>query len=471
MPSLIPKHSGLYTDYYELAMGQGYFLSGMADKPASFDYFFREIPFKGGYVVFAGLADLLEALEGLAFAEEDLQYLKKLKFQDGFLEYLRKFRFKGSVYSVREGEIIFPLEPVVRVEGTLFEAQLIETLLLNFLNFESLIATKAARMTQAARGRRVVDFGLRRAQGLAGAQASRAAAIGGAEATSNVYAAYLYSLTPSGTQAHSWIQSFPDELTAFRRFAEIYPDHCVLLVDTYNTLKSGIPNAIQVAKELEQKGHKLSGIRLDSGDLAYLSKRSREMLDEAGLHQVKIVASNQLDEALIKSLLDQGAPINAFGVGTKLVTGQDSPALDGVYKLCLFDGKPRLKISENIGKTSMPGRKKIIRYTDPDGFFYADGVVLEEEKSAEFLFHPAYPEQKSRVAHCFPEGILYKVMEDGKTLTRLTVQEAAAYAKERLAKLSPERKRFENPHTYKVGISQKLMEARDSLVQQHSNNG
>jgi len=260
-------------------------------------------------------------------------------------------------------------------------------------------------------------------------------------------------------------------LAAFRRFAEIYPDDCVLLVDTYNTLKSGVPNAITVAKELEKKGHKLLGIRLDSGDLAYLSKRSRELLDEAGLHNVKIIASNQLDEALIKSLLDQGAPINAFGVGTKLVTGQDSPALDGVYKLCLFDGQPRLKISENTGKTSLPGRKKIIRYTDPEGFFYADGVVLEDEKSLEYLFHPAYPEQKSRVAHCFPEGILYKVMEGGKTLTKLSVGEAAAYSKERLTKLSPERKRFENPHTYKVGISQKLMEARDSLVQHHLNGG
>jgi len=467
MSSLIPRHAGLYTDFYELTMGQGHFLSGMADQPACFDHFFREVPFQGGYVIFAGLADLLEVLKDLHFEEEDLKYLKGLKFQEPFLEYLRGFRFQGRLHSVREGEVVFPLEPLVRVEGTLFECQLIETLLLNFLNFESLIATKASRLVLAAQSRRVVDFGLRRAQGLAGIQASRAAAIGGVDATSNVHAAFIYGLTPSGTQAHSWVQSFPDELTAFRKFAEISPDPCVLLVDTYNTLKSGVPNAILVAKELERQGRRLSAIRLDSGDLAYLSKHAREMLDAAGLHQVKIVASNQLDEHLIKSLLDQGAPLNAFGVGTKLVTGQDSPALDGVYKLSQMDGEPCLKISENNAKTSLPGMKRIVRYTDPDGFFYADGILLEGEKSVETVHHPHYPEQKSRVAHCFPENLLFKVMEGGKAESLPSVTEAAAYAKQRLSKLSPERKRFENPHTYKVGISKKLMDLRDDLVRKH----
>ena len=313
-----------------------------------------------------------------------------------------------------------------------------------------------------------MDFGLRRAQGLAGIQASRAAAIGGMDATSNVYAAREYHLTPSGTQAHSWIQSFPDELTAFRKFAEIYPDNCILLVDTYNTLKSGVPNAITVAKEMEKRGKKLAGIRLDSGDLAYLSKRARALLDEAELATVKIVVSNQLDEHIIKSLLDQGAPINAFGVGTNLVTGQDTPALDGVYKLSQYEGNPCLKISENIAKTSLPGIKKIIRYTDPEGFFYADGILLEDEKSTEFIYHPLFPEQKSRVAHCFPESIVFKVMEEGKSLVKATVKDAAAFAKERLAKLSPERKRFENPHIYKVGTSQKLMDLRNELIHRHS---
>ncbi len=467
MSSLIPKHSGLYTDFYELTMAQGYVLTGRADKPACFDYSFRDNPFKGGYVVFAGLGDLLEVLEGLSFGKEDLEYLREQGFQQAFLDYLKNFRFKGKIYSVREGEVVFPLEPIIRVEGTFLETQLIETLLLNFINFESLIATKASRMVQAAQSRKVVDFGLRRAQGLAGIQASRAAMIGGVTATSNVYSSFLYALSPSGTQAHSWIQSFPDELTAFRKFVEIYPERSTLLVDTYNTLKSGLPNAILVAKELEQKGHRLSGIRLDSGDLAYLSKRARVMLDEADLHYVKIVASNQLDEGIIKSLLDQNAPINVFGVGTSLLTGQDTPALDGVYKLSFYDGQPRLKISENLAKTSLPGVKKIIRYTDPEGFFYGDGILLEDEKTTEYIHHPLFPEQKSRVAHCLPESILFKVMEDRKSLTRFTVKDAAAYAQERLAKLSPERKRFENPHTYKVGTSQKLMDLRDQLIHQY----
>jgi nicotinate phosphoribosyltransferase len=467
MSSLIPHHSGLYTDFYELAMAQGFVLSGKAEAPASFDYFFRENPFKGGYVVFAGLADLLEVLENFTFTPEDIDYLKGLDFQKPFLDYLKTFRFNGKIYSVREGEVVFPLEPVLRVEGTFLETQIIETLLLNFLNFESLIATKASRMVWAAQGRKVVDFGLRRAQGLAGIQASRAAMIGGVTATSNVYSSFLYSLSPSGTQAHSWIQSFPDELTAFRKFAEIYPERCTLLVDTYSTLESGLPNAMIVAKELEEKGHRLSGIRLDSGDLAYLSKRARAMLDQEGLHYVKIVVSNQLDEHIIKSLLDQGAPINVFGVGTSLLTGQDTPALDGVYKLGVHDGRPTLKISENLVKTSLPGVKKIVRYTDPDGFFYADGILLEDEKSVETILHPTSPDQKSRVAQYFPEGILFKVMEGGKSLIHQTVKETAAYAQQRLAKLSPERKRFENPHTYKVGISQKLMELRDKLLRQY----
>ncbi len=468
MSSLIPRHIGLYTDFYELTMAQGYVLSGRAEAPTSFDYFYRENPFKGGYVVFAGLPDLLEALEGFTYDAQDLEYLGSQGFQKPFLDYLKNFRFKGRIYSVREGEVIFPLEPVVRVEGTFLETQVVETLLLNFLNFESLIATKASRMVWAASGRRVVDFGLRRSQGLAGIQASRAAMVGGVTATSNVYSSFLYDLSPSGTQAHSWIQSFPDELAAFRKFAEIYPDRCTFLVDTYNTLESGLPNAMIVAKELEQKGHRLAGVRLDSGDLSYLSKRARAMLDQEGLHYVKIVASNQLDEHLIKSLLDQGAPINVFGVGTSLLTGQDSPALDGVYKLGAYEGKPTLKVSENLAKTSLPGVKKVVRYTDPDGFFYADGILLDEEKSVETIYHPTSPDQKSRVARYFPENLLFKVMEGGKSLVRFTVKEAAAYAQDRLAKLSPERKRFENPHTYKVGISQKLMDLRSRIIQEHS---
>jgi nicotinate phosphoribosyltransferase len=469
MSSILPKHVGLFTDLYELTMAQGYFLSGKAEWPACFDYFYRNPPFKGAYVVFAGLETLLEALEDYRFEADDLAYLEKQGFQKPFLNYLKNFTFKGKVYSVREGELVFPMEPTLRVEGNLLETQLIETLVCNFLNFESLIATKASRMVLAARGRRVVDFGLRRAQGLGGLQASRAAVIGGVEGTSNVLAAMTYDIPPSGTLAHSWVQSFPDELTAFREFARIYPNQCTLLVDTYSTLESGIPNAITVAKEMEEKGQKLSGIRLDSGDLAYLSKRARTLLDNAGLHSVKIVVSNQLDEYLIKSLLDQGAPINAFGVGTSLVTGQDSPALDGVYKLSILNGKPCLKISENSAKGTLPGAKKIVRYTDPEGFFYADAVLLEDEKSTEWIYHPFSPDKKSKVTHCFPENILFKVMEGGKKLTPLGIHEAAAYAQERLLKLSPERKRFENPHVYKVGLSPKLAHLRDEIIAHFTN--
>ncbi|HLE32303.1 MAG TPA: nicotinate phosphoribosyltransferase [Bacteroidota bacterium] len=458
------RHTGLYTDFYEFTMAQGFFLSGKKDMPAGFDYFFRENPFHGGYVIFAGLDDLMDGLHQFRFDDEDIRFLAGAGLNKDFLAYLRGFRFEGRISAVREGEVVFPLEPVVRVEGNIIETQLIETLLLNLLNFESLIATKASRIRAIAGERRVVDFGLRRAQGLGGIQATKAAVIGGFDATSHVYAAFRYSLEVSGTQAHSWVQSFDDELSAFRKFAETFPDKCVLLVDTYNTLKSGIPNAIIVAKELEKKGHKLVGIRLDSGDLAYLSKHARAMLDQAGLSYVRIVASNQLDEYVIRSLLEQGAPIDAFGVGTRLVTGQNSSALDGVYKLSDADGKPRLKFSENFAKITLPGRKTVLRYFDSDGMFYADGVILEGEKNVETIYHPFFPENRSNVRGLKSEGILLKVMEGGKRLAEWTIEDSSSTVRKRLAALSPEHKRFENPHVYKVGISGGLLELRSTLV-------
>ncbi|HEX9828819.1 MAG TPA: nicotinate phosphoribosyltransferase, partial [Bacteroidota bacterium] len=355
--TILDKHTGLYTDFYQLTMAQGYFLSGKSDTRAAFDYFFRENPFEGGYVLFAGLSDLLDTLQQFRFEKDDIEYLASVGLQRPFLHYLETFQFRGTIYSVREGEAVFPLEPIVRVEGNIIETQVIETLLLNVLNFESLIATKASRIKHAAGSRRVIDFGLRRAQGLGGIHASKAAIIGGVEATSNVYAAFQWGLEVTGTQGHSWIQSFDDELSAFRKFAEFFPERCVLLVDTYNTLRSGLPNAILVAKELEQRGNHLLAIRLDSGDLAYLAKHARAMLDAAGLQNVKIVVSNQLDEYVIRSIVQQGAPIDMFGVGTHLATGRTSPALDGVYKLSVYDSKPRLKFSENFTKTTLPGLK------------------------------------------------------------------------------------------------------------------
>ncbi len=460
------SHAALYTDFYQLTMAQGYLLSGHGNADASFDFFYRENPFSGGYVIFAGISDLLEILETLRFEEPEIEYLRQFGFKQEFLEYLRAFRFHGTIHSVREGELVFPLAPIVRVEGNLIEAQIIETLLLNLLNFESLIATKASRIRFAAGNRRVVDFGLRRAQGLGGIHASKAAVIGGVDATSNVYAAFHYGLQTTGTQAHSWVQSFTDELQAFRAFATIYPNNCYLLVDTYNTLRSGVPNAITVAKELEQNGHRLLGIRLDSGDLAYLSKHARAMLDEAGLPYVKIVVSNQLDEYLIRSLLQQEAPIDAFGVGTRLVTAMDTPALDGVYKLGVCGGRPTLKFSDNFTKTTLPGKKRVLRFLNENGTFDSDGIVLEDEQRVESLYHPFFPEQHRSVSRYRHENLLIPVMKDGRLVGPLPTPDAsAAYARQRLELLPAEYRRFENPHQYKVGISGQLRTMRSQLIE------
>jgi nicotinate phosphoribosyltransferase len=462
------QHLGLYTDLYELTMAQGYFLSGRAELPAVFEYFFRSNPFGGGYVVFAGLSDLLEALLELRFSQEDLEYLRAHGFREEFLQYLSTFRFRGSIWSVSEGEVVFPREPLVRIEGGLLETQLLETLVLNLLNFASLIATKAARIRWVAGKRFVADFGLRRAQGWGGVLASKAAYIGGVDATSNVVAGMLYGIPISGTQAHSWIQSFEDELEAFRTFARIYPDRCVLLVDTYNTLRSGIPNAIQVAKELEAQGYRLLGVRIDSGDLATLSKQARALLDEAGLHYVKIFTSNQLDEYVIRSLLEQGAPVDGFGVGTRLVTAYDCPALDGVYKLVECAGRPTLKVSDDFTKVLLPGRKQLLRYRAADGSFAADGIALESESEPpQELYHPYFPLQRIAVDGLSPEPLLHCFVHNGELCRPIpTPAESRSYAAERLAALPAPHKRFENPHIYPVGISAQLKELRDRLVQE-----
>lgn len=462
------QQPGIFTDYYELTMAQGYFLAGRQEERASFDYFFRQLPFGSGYVVFAGLSDLLDILADFSFHEEELNYLSEQGFRDEFIDYLRNFKLSINIDAAREGEIVFPKEPIVHVEGPIIETQIIETLLLNILNFESLIATKASRMTLAAGENTVIDFGLRRAQGFGGIQASKAAFIGGVKASSNVLSAFKYQIPPSGTMAHSWIQSFDDELTAFRQYAEFYPDSCILLVDTFDTLNSGIPNAITVAKELEERGYRLKGVRLDSGDLAYLSRETRRMFDEAGLDYVKIAASNQLDERLIKSLLTQHAPIDIFGVGTRLVTGQDSPALDGVYKLVSVNQKPKLKLSENVAKLTLPGKKKSMRFFTDRGEFYGDGILLsDEENDIPHLIHPQHPSKHFDTQNLHAEALLQPVMDHGEIKNNTaTTEEIAAYTQERLQKLTFDHKRFENPHIYKVGISKKLKELRDKLTQQ-----
>lgn len=462
------RNAALYTDFYELTMAQGYFYQGKAKEVAVFDYFFRDNPFQGGYVLFAGLGDLVRTLLELKYEPEDIDFLRSKGFRPEFLAYLSTFRFSGNVRSVNEGEIIFPLTPILQVEAPIVEAQVIETLLLNVLNFCSLIATKASRMRLAAGNCTLLDFGLRRSQGLGGIQATVASFIGGIEATSNVYAARDYNLKLSGTMAHSWVQSFESELDAFKAYADHYPDSTVLLVDTYDTLRSGLPNAIETAKYLEKSGNRLLGIRIDSGDLAYLSMQARIMLDHADLQYVKIAVSNQLDEYIMKSILDQGAPVDIFGVGTRLVTGHDNSALDGVYKLSKFGGKPKIKISENIVKVNFPDKKNVIRYSKDSGEFSADAVCLENEKTVETMFHPYFPEKKLDLSSFKAERLLQPIISKGELVGNIaTIDEAAAYAKNRLSYLSAEYRRFEFPHEYKVGLSRRLMNLQRKLLEQY----
>lgn len=460
--------TGLYTDLYEIAMACGYFLEKRHHETAVFDYFFRTNPFEGGYTVFAGLRDFLEMLVDFRFSSNDLDYLDNLGYQHEFLHYLGSFHFQGNIDSVEEGEIVFPQEPLVRVEGTLVEAQLIESMLLNVLNFESLVATKACRIRQAAGNRPVAEFGLRRAQGWGALQASRASCIGGADSTSNVMAARKYGIPPSGTLAHSWIQSFGSELEAFRNYAAIYGNKTILLVDTYDTLRSGIPNAITVAREMEQAGKKLKGIRLDSGDLACISKKAREMLDEAGLSYVMIVASNQLNEYLIQSLLgEQEAPIDAFGVGTELVSAKPDAALDGVYKLAVIGGAPRMKISENPEKTTLPGKKELVRFFNAKGFFMCDGILLSDDRPGELrsVVDPVHPEKRTSVRNLPYEYLLKPAVLKGNVLTgEKSPYEIREYLQYRIAHLPGEHLRFVNPHLFRVGISRNLLNLRNNLI-------
>ena len=463
---LIPKNSsGLFTDFYELTMAQGYFLSGKKDDKAHFDYFFRKNPYDGGFTIFAGLQTLLDTLENYQFEDQDLEYLKSLGFDKRFLKYLKDFHFEGHLFAFSEGEVVFPNEPIVRVEGNIVETQLIESLLLNILNFQSLIATKAARLKLAAKDKLLLEFGLRRAQGLAAVHASRAAIIGGCDMTSNTYSAQLFGIRPSGTMAHSWIQTFNDEKASFKAFAEYYPESSVFLVDTYNTLEKGIPNAISVAKEMEKQGKKLQGIRLDSGDLAYLSKKARRMLDEAGLNYVNIVVSNQLDEFVIMSLLQQNAPIDAFGVGTSLATGMDDAALDGVYKLSVIRDDATMKVSENVLKMTLPGKKDVFRFFDPENNgFCADGVELVDFGSPAQIYHPHFSEKNMSVSDCKYEKLMQPYMQNGsKIKENKSIISISQYVQERLALLPEENKRFENPHIYKVGIGGNLMDLRKKI--------
>ncbi|MAQ41491.1 nicotinate phosphoribosyltransferase [Mesonia oceanica] len=460
-----------YTDLYQLSMAQVYFLKGKTQEKAVFDYFFRKIPYQGGFAIFAGLHDFLELLENLSFSKEDIAYLKTQDFDESFVNYLADFRFSGKIRACQEGEVVFATSPILQVEATIIEAQLIETILLNLLNFQTLIATKASRIKLIAQEKTLLDFGLRRAQGPGGYYASKAAVIGGFDGTSNVSAGKDFNIPISGTMAHSFIQSYDSELEAFRDFATNRPKNCVLLVDTYDTLKSGVPHAISVAKEMEARGNRLLAIRLDSGDLAYFARKSRKLLDDAGLSYVKIAASNQLDEFVIKSLQEQNAPIDIYGVGTNLVIGKPDGALDGVYKLAFAAGKPRIKISESLAKTTIPHRKQVFRTYDEHGNFSgADVIAMEEEVHITQMNHPFEPYKNLKVEHFKQEPLLHVVMENGKKVNPSpSLQEIAAFRKQRLSLLPLEYKRFDNPHIYKVGISDALKQERDKLIRSHKN--
>ncbi len=465
-------YSPLLTDLYELTMLAGYLEQDMAEKHAVFDLFFRTNPFQGGYAVFAGLEPALEYLEGLCFQSDELAYLRGLGlFSERFIEFLREFRFRCSVTAPPEGAVVFANEPLLTVEGALAEAQFVETALLNIINFQTLAATKAARILHAADGAEVIEFGLRRAQGPdGGLSCARAAYVGGVRSTSNVQAGMVYGLPVRGTHAHSWVQAFSDELAAFRAYADTFPDSTVLLVDTYDTLKSGLPNAVVVARELRAKGHELRGIRLDSGDLAYLSRESRRMLDEAGFSQVKIVASNELDEFVIDSIRDEGGRVDIYGVGTKLSTcaGAGGGALGGVYKLVAVDGLPRLKVTSDMAKATLPGQKRVLRAVAPDGGFVQDVICLEQDQPrlGETVYDPCNPLQhttlpKDVVLHELRQEVM---VSGGRTVAAESLEVMSERCQRELARLPRGCLRFINPHRYKVSISGKLNDLRARLI-------
>lgn len=478
----------LLTDLYELTMMQGYFRHKDRNETVIFDAFYRTNPCDGGYAIAAGLEQLISYIRELHFSRQDIDYLSGLGiFGEDFLAYLQDFRFSGDIYAIPEGTVVFPREPLVKVIAPIMEAQLVETAILNIINHQSLIATKAARVCYAAKGDGIMEFGLRRAQGPdAGIYGARAAMIGGCIGTSNVLCGQLFDVPVKGTHAHSWIMSFPDEYTAFKTYADLYPDACILLVDTYDTLKSGVPNAIRVFTDMRKSGIPLTfyGIRLDSGDLAYLSKKARRMLDEAGFPDAVISASNDLDEYLIESLKSQGAAITSWGVGTNLITAKDNPAFGGVYKLAAVmgpDGEfiPKIKLSENTEKVTNPGNKTVYRIYDKEsGKIKADLICLVDETFDEneplLLFDPAEPWKKTTL----PAGtytlreLPVPVFRKGKCCYESPrVMDIRAYCQKEQDTLWDEIKRFVNPHQVYVDLSKKLYDTKLRLLDQMSEKG
>lgn len=469
--------NALFTDFYELTMAQGYWKLGTNDNHVAFDYFFRRQPFSGGYSVFAGMGTLLEALENFHYSQDDIAYLDSLGiFDAAFLDYLLGFTFKGDILSVKEGEIVFPQEPLVRIEGDLVQAQIVEGLVLNTLNFQSLIATKSARVWLASGRGKIMEFGLRRAQGADGAiSAARAAFIGGAYGSSNTLAGKLFGMPVLGTMAHSWVMSFSSELEAFKAYAEIYPANAVFLIDTYNTLESGILNAITVGKELKAQGYSF-GVRLDSGDIDYLTRKVREKLDDARFQDAKIVVSNELDESIIEHLVASHAPIDMWGVGTKLVTGGDEAAFTGVYKLAAMKSgtteKAVMKVSENPEKSTNPGRKNLFRLYDENETARLDLITLADEEpkaGAEVVAnHPLGDYRRLNIVPARVEPLLSTVMEKGvKVPGQPALKASQEYMDRRLKSFDTTYLRQLNPHVYKVSMSTKLRDLKLSLIKKY----
>lgn len=464
----------MLTDFYEITMANGYFKAGMAEDIAYFDMFFRKIPENGGFAILAGINEMIDYLDNLEFTEEDIEYLRsKNMFDEEFLQYLLNFEFKCDVWAVPEGTAVFPGEPLVTVRGPVVQAQFVETMILLLINHQSLIATKANRIVRAAKGRAVMEFGSRRAQGASAAiYGARAAYIGGCAGTACTIADRDMGITALGTMAHSWVQMFPNEYEAFKKYAEIYPDDSTFLVDTYNVLKSGVPAAIKVFKEMKPKK---MGIRIDSGDISYLTKKARKMLDDAGLQDCKIVVSNSLDEYLIQDILAEGACIDSFGVGERLITAKEQPVFGGVYKLVALekDGEmiPKIKVSENVEKITNPGFKTLYRLYDKDTHrAIADVITLDDETIPEGdeyeIFDPQNIWKRKKVSNFIAKNLRVQLFEKGKLVYKKpSIEEIKAYCTEQVEALWDEMLRFENPQTYYVDLSHDLWELKKELIE------
>ena len=466
-------------DFYELTMANGYFKNGFKDTIAYFDMFFRTIPDGGGYVIMAGVEQLVDYFRNLSFSKKDIDYLRGKGFSEDFLDYLANFRFACDVWAVPEGTPIFPGEPIVKVKGPVIQAQFVETMVLLTINHQSLIATKANRVVRAAQGRAVMEFGSRRAQGFDGAvYGARAAYIGGCAGTACTISDEMFGIPALGTMAHSWVQLFDSEYDAFKAYAEEYPDACTLLVDTYNVLHSGVPNAIKVFDEvLAPMGKRPKGIRIDSGDIAYLSRKARKMLDDAGYPDCSIVASNSLDEYIIRDMLLQGAKVDSFGVGERLITSSSSPVLGGVYKLCAVekDGEiiPKIKLSENVQKITTPGNKRVYRLYDREsGKAAADLITLASETVDDSrpyeLFDPDFTWKRKTLTNYTARELLEPLFRKGECVYKeRNIEEIKSYCREQIDTLWDEVTRFENPHNYYVDLSQQLWDVKHELLRKN----